>query len=351
LERRRYNNQFKRKIALWLLEEGRKVKMEEVAKRLQVTKRTLRSWKLKAKKDCSSRSGRPAYSSKIRLRSFILVAKEMNKQGYPGSPTIHKALQGKVPLRLVREYVRKIKKSRCKKLEGIRLKNRVSVDVKYNHVVWAQDGTFLGRDYGKAVEAQVIKDRCSQKVIAISTGHAASGAEVVDLMRKIKKTRPLPLVWITDNGPAYLSKEVSDYVSNEKVVHLKSIPHVPQHNGSAERMMRELKNLSSLGRGNKVHEINSAHSEIVMRADKINKNRLRASLGFKTSDRVDEESLKIELEKCRLNLFKEYQAELEKLCAEMDLRKKRKKEREVVFSLLRKNGLIKITRGGLECVT
>jgi transposase InsO family protein len=222
--------------------------------------------------------------------------------------------------------------------------------VKYNHVVWVQDGTFLGRDHGKAVEAQVIKDRCSQKVIAVSTGHAASGAEVVELLKKIKKTRPLPLVWITDNGPAYLSKEVSDFVSNEKVVHLKSMPHVPQHNGSAERMMRELKNLSGLGRGNKVHEINSAHSEIVTRADKINKNRLRASLGFKTSDRVDEESQKIELEKCRLDFFKDYQAQQEILCAQVELRKKRKKEREIVFSLLRKNGLIKITRGGSECV-
>lgn len=135
--------------------------------RLEVSKRTLRSWKAKAKKDCDKRSGRPSYTTEEHRRTLILVARELHRQGYPGSPAIASALSKKVPLRLIRLYVGKIKLRRRIKLREMQLKMRVSTKVKTANVIWSQDGTHLGRNKKRSLEAQVIKDRGSLKVLSV----------------------------------------------------------------------------------------------------------------------------------------------------------------------------------------
>lgn len=324
--------------------------MEEVAMRLQVTKRTLRSWKLKAKNKCNRRSGRPSVSFATKRRALILVAREMKKQGYPGSPAIAIALKGEVSLRLVRMFVKSIKTHRNKMIRQMRIENRISVKVQSSNVVWAQDGTHLGRINGHAVEAQIIKDRGSQKVLAVSTGYAACGSEIVSMMKNVKKNRPLPLVWMTDNGAAYLSKEVRSFLDNEKVIHLKSMPHVPQHNGAAEKMMCELKNLSLVGKKVCLRDMNMAHEEIASRAEKVNSHRRRMSLNFKTSNECDEQINKVDVNTIRDRFFDEYSQAMKGLCLIKNKALQRKMEREIVMSLLEINGLIKRTRSGEECV-
>ena len=113
--------------------------MDDLAKRLQVTKRTLRLWKAKTKKDCDVRSGRPRYTSADHKRAMILVARELKKQGYPGSSAIAIELKGKVQLRLIRKYVTEIKeRRRLRKLEEIKM-NQVRVEVQSVNVIWTQD--------------------------------------------------------------------------------------------------------------------------------------------------------------------------------------------------------------------
>lgn len=318
--------------------------------RLEVSKRTLRSWKAKAKKDCDKRSGRPSYTLTEHRRALILVARELHKQGYPGSPAIASALSKRVPLRLVRLYVGKINLRRRKKLRDIRELYRVSTNVNVINVIWSQDGTHLGRRNKKAIEAQIIKDRASQKVLSVSTGKSADGSSIVKTMKKIKKVRGLPLVWMTDNGASYVNKEVKKYMKSEKVIHLRSLPRVPEHNGAAERMMCELKRASLLGKKTILHDPVVAHEELVQSALRVNEHRKRKTLGFKTSSEIDEELMNKNVHVDREVLYEEYLSLKKHLQETKKGRELRVSEREMVMCLLEKYELIKRTRGGKDYV-
>lgn len=324
--------------------------MEEVAARLGVTKRTLRAWKAKAKKDCDKRSGRPSYTIEDHRRALLLVARELKKQGYPGSPAIASALSKKVPLRLIRLYVGKIKARRRIKLRELHLQNRISTIVKSANVIWSQDGTHLGRNKKRSVEAQVIKDRASLKVLSILTGNSADGKTIVAMFKELKKTRSLPLVWMTDNGSCYVNKEVEKFMSDERIIHLRSLPHTPQHNGSAERMMFELKTASLLGRKTLVNDNLKVHEAFTTSALIINEYRKRAVLGFKSSNEVDEEMLMTEPNVSREQLYAEYAEEKKRLHENICGRELRMCEREMVMCLLEKYDLINRSRGIKEYV-
>lgn len=324
--------------------------MEEVAKRLEVSKRTLRSWKLKAKKDCNKRSGRPSYTIKEHRRALILVARELRKQGHPGSPAIACALKNKVSLRLVRLYVGKINLRRRKILREARELNRVAVVVKASNVIWSQDGTHLGRMGRKPVEAQLIKDCASKKVICVSTGKSADSVNIVSIFESIKHNREMPLVWMTDNGSCYVNKEVESYMRNEQIIHLRSLPRVPEHNGVAERMMCELKKASLLGKRTVLYDQKLAHEKLVECVQKINLNRKRTTLGFKTSSEVDDEFSNKLLLFDRQSFYEEYCKQKEQLLKTKKGHQLKLYEREMVMCLLEKYELIKRTRGGKEYV-
>lgn len=235
------------------------------------------------------RSGRPRYTSQDHLKGMILVARELKRQGYPGSSAVAISLRGKVQLRLIRKYVKEIKeRRRIRKLEEIKA-NQIRTEVNGVNIIWTQDGTHLGRKKKKAIEAQIIKDRGSKKIISAVTGFAASGKEIVQSLEMLKVQRGLPLVWMTDNGSAYCNNEVEEFVKREKIVHVRSLPRTPQHNGSAEVMMRELKNDCLLGKKSVLVCEQEAHAQLVNSILKINKHRKRQSLSFKTSDEIDEE--------------------------------------------------------------
>lgn len=318
--------------------------------RLEVTKRTLRSWKAKAKKDCDKRSGRPSYAIEDHRRALILVARELKKQGYPGSPAVAFVLSKKVPLRLIRLYVGKIKARRRNKLRELHLQNRISTKVKTANVIWSQDGTHLGRYRKRSVEAQVIKDRASLKVLSVLTGNSADGKTIVGMLKELKKTRSLPLVWMTDNGSCYVNKEVEKFMTDEKIIHLRSLPHTPQHNGAAERMMCELKTASMLGKKTLVTENLKVHEDFTTSALIINENRKRAVLGFKSSNEKDEEMIMNKPEVSREQLYAEYAEEKTRLHENMHGRELRMCEREMVMCLLEKYDLINRSRGSKDYV-
>jgi transposase InsO family protein len=294
------------------------------------------------------RSGRPCYTTTDHRRALILVARELKRQGYPGSSAIAFELKGKVQLRLIRKYVTEIKeRRRFRKLQAIKL-NQVRVEVKSVNVIWTQDGTHLGRKNKKAIESQVIKDRGSKKIIGALTGPTAKGNEIVQTLDLLKKQRGLPLVWMTDNGAAYCNKEVREYVEREKIVHVRSLPRTPQHNGAAEVMMRELKNDCLLGKKSVLACEEDAHARLVSSIVKINKNRKRMSLSFKSSDEMDDEMSVNGRKIDRAVFYEEYCTELKSLVNVGSVREKRMREREVVMCLLEKHEMILRKRNGLE---
>ncbi|MBC7429744.1 MAG: transposase family protein [Bacteriovorax sp.] len=294
------------------------------------------------------RSGRPRYTSQDHVRAMILVARELKRQGYPGSSAVAIELKGKVQLRLIRKYVTEIKeRRRARKLQEIKM-HQVRVEVKAVNAIWSQDGTHLGRKNRRSVEAQIIKDRGSKKIIGAVTGSAANGFEVVQTLDLLKKTRGLPLVWMTDNGAAYCNEEVRKYVEKEKIVHVRSLPRTPQHNGAAEVMMREIKNDCMLGKKTILNCEEEAHASLVNSIVRINKNRKRMTLSFKTSEEIDDE-MRVNSKKVDRALFyEEYCIGLNGLVNVKGVRDKRMKEREMVMCLLEKHEMILRKRCGLE---
>lgn len=334
------------KVGQWLVEEKGQVPLKELAKRLDVSVRTLHNWRAEAQKASPSRLGRPRYTEAMHRQALWKVGRELILQGYPGWRAVAEALGDKVPVRLVQLYVQQFKLRHRKRQRHLRAKHRVCIKVKSKNIIWTQDGTHLGRLKKKSIEAQVIKDRGSQKIIGISVGPSAVADTIIGELEKIKCHRGLPLVWSTDNGSIYLDKKVSAYLEKEKVIHLKSLPQTPEHNGAAEIGMRELKSGSYLGKGRTLKEVSEAREELVRIAKRLNENRLRASLGFETASVVDRKLAQVYTKDVRARFYDECMDAIGRATqVGVTDRRKRLAVRNVVLEKLQKYGFIELKRG------
>lgn len=334
------------KIGLWLIEEKGKVPLKELSKRLLVSVRTLHNWRAMALKNQASKIGRPRHSEAMHKRALWLVGRELRRQGYPGWRAISKSLKKEVPDRLIQLYVRIFKLRRRIRQRNLRAKSRLQVRIKSKNILWAQDGTHLGRKNRKSIEAQVIKDRGSQKIIATSTGSCAKGNEIISLLENAKKERGLPLVWSTDNGSMYLDKNVKAYLEKEKIIHLKSLPRTPEHNGAAEISMREIKKGSELGKGRSLIDVTQANAELNVIVKKLNENRLRASFNYQTASEVDQKLTLVYTNEARDRFYEECIGSMNDVSAMgLSSRKARLEVRNVVLSKLQKYGFIELQRG------
>lgn len=318
---------------------------KKLASSLGVSARTLRNWKKKARDGRSPKIGRPTYTIEQRRKALILVSRELHRQGNPGSPAIYSVLKGKVQRRLVNEYVSLIKaRHRRTKLEILK-QQRSSIQVLSKDVIWSQDGTHIGRIQDKAIEAQVIKDRGTLKTICIQVGMTANELDTLNQLKQLKETRPLPLVWMTDNGAAYIGQGLKEFLRNEKVVHLKSAPRVPQHNAAAERGMCELKKATLLGKKVVLESINEGFERLTKAADKINAFRPRVSKGYKTAKELDVELSSFHDKIDRETFYNMCMQELDGIDESYEKRCAVMMKREAVFTMLSELELIKINRG------
>lgn len=323
-------------IGKWLLEaRSDKTLVPFFSKRLEVTPRTLRNWRKAAQSGKISRIGRPRYPAQMREAAMSLVAIELERQGYPGWRPIAAALP-ELPIRLLQACVQSLKRAHRKRIRQVRKDNRISMDVLARETIWTMDGTQVGRaENGKAVEVQVIKDRGSLAYRAMRTGAPAVSSDVTRLFEHVKQAAGLPLVCSTDNGAIYCSQETREYFEREKIVHLRSLPRTPEHNGSAEIGIRDVKETTQL-----------TGMAIESTAEKINRNRLFGSKSFKSPSQLDEE-LTVAYNKVSRDEF--YERCMNRLCkvsrSTLSRKEKRRAEREVIFRTLEEYGLIQRTRG------
>lgn len=333
-------------VAKLLCEEKRvRGEIKQTAKILGVTPRSLENWIKMYKCGGNAKVGRPSYSTALRKHAIWLVEREMIKQGYPGSRVIDKTLKGEIPTRLIQELVKKYKARKRKRDREKRLLNKKSSSVLMKNAYWVQDGTHLGRIERKAIESQVIKDRGSLKTLGIKTGTTADAKDIVTFFEGIKKSRGLPLVIGTDNGSAYCNEQVKTYLKQEKVVHLLSLPRTPEHNGSAEITMCELKKEAVLGKGMALDCPYEAHALLVKAAERIN-DRLRASKKFKSANEIDDMLVDARDMIDRDLFFEECERGISLLTEKTNnVREQRMLERELIMGTLEKHGAIKRTRG------
>lgn len=330
---------------------GQLITQERLAQALDVSPRTIRNWRSQAKAGRYPKIGRPAHDERAHRLALLRVGRKYLPQPGCGSRPIAALLRGQVPTRLVQLYVKRLKACERSRKRTRILRSRCHAQVLATNALWVQDGTQLGRQEAARIEAQVIKDRGSLATVGIATGEPACGREIVNLLGHLKTARGLPLVLGTDNGSAYICNETADYLRQERVIHLRSLPRTPQHNGAAEIGIRELKSCAKLSSALQV-EPEAAFEAITAAALSLNHNRPRSSKGLKTAAQLDE-TLPVSYHFVeRDRFYKECSRRMQEAVQEtIGSRASRMAEREAIFSTLEMFGLVKRYRGGSQTTT
>lgn len=266
----------------------------ELARAYATTPRWMRELRRRAAAGETPRPvGRPRTPPEARAAVRTLVAAELDVQGLgAGERVILRALRQKDPglsRMLVREELAAEKRARRARTAGILAQRRESHEVTARDAVWAEDATHLGRTAdGSEVVAEVATDRATLATVSASAGAPATGAEIVSGLERMAQERGgPPLVWQTDNGPAYASAEVQAWLAARHVIGLRSRPHVPTDNPVAEHKNRELKEESGLGRGVALASVAEAGHRLGAARDRLDQGRRRSTRGWLTAQQLD----------------------------------------------------------------
>jgi transposase InsO family protein len=266
-----------------------------------------------------------------------------------GGEAIYEALGGDVPLRLVRWAARRLKERHRRRRAKRRAELRTSVRVLRKDVLWSLDATHLGRDAtASKVEGQMLREGATPLVLGATVGPPVTSDDVLRLLEAARQERGgLPLVLGTDNGSPYTSREVEAYLSERRVLHLRNLPHTPQHNARVERAIGEVKDLTDLGKSVRVGVLGAAR-RIATAIPRLNACRLRRSLGWKTAKEVDRELATGYDETTREEIYEAAREAVRNAVAnEENGRARRRKEREAILATVEAYGLILRTRGGV----
>jgi hypothetical protein len=220
------------------------------------------------------------------------------------------------------------------------------------NALWVQDSAQVARDFdGGKVESQVIKDRGPLVTVGITTGGPTRGTDVIALLEALRCTRGLPFVLGSDNGSPFVCENVEAYLRLHEVIHLRSLPHTPEHNGSAEVGIAELKRCAQMG-PDVVASFQQAHTSTIRAAILMNKNRIRASRGFKTGAELDEKMIASHQQVRRALFYGECSKRIKHVRQSgFEYRAMRMAERDAIFGTMEHYGLVKRYRGGNQATT
>jgi transposase InsO family protein len=236
-------------------------------------------------------------------------------------------------VRLIRDVVAELKRRRRRRREAHILANRTSVKVhKPGALVVLDAAKVPGQKGGECI---VYKDRGSLIVDAKASANKATRAsDTLAVLSNLKDQGRLPLVAATDNGSPFVADPVEDFLHQNKVVHLKSLPRVPQQNGSAENAVGDVKGLVKDG------------ATLGDACQILNHCRKRESLDWKTATEFDQEHFEPCTMEVRNEFYNAAKAAIE--VAQLGTKnayEKRKAEREAIFQTMESFSLITRIRG------
>lgn len=319
-----------------------------IAQLLGVSRQTLWSWK-RAAVTPPRAMGRPRHEvSSVRACSCaVRRVMRMEADGAMGGERAWRMLGERYPLRLVRICVKT-----WKARDGVRarrrvMSNRVSVQVDVRDAAWTIDGTQVGRDgAGKKQALELGRELRSLGYLPAEVGGPQCGSDVIAVLEAGRRARGcLPLVVITDNGPENVNAEVAAYFRRHRIVHMRSAPHVPQHNGWAERGVREVKDAMRCAAS-----VVCTRAELQARANaaiaRLNERRLRGSRGWQTSAEITAAEPPAEVLVDRSLFYVAACSAAEEAVRDLENgRAKRMAERSAILQTMERFCLIRLTRG------
>jgi len=293
-----------------------------VASALGVSERTLRNWRRWGQSE-SKKQGRPGRTEEERKLARLKVFELMKVHASPGWRPIAAELKGIVSVRLVQEYV-----AEYKRLHKPKKTVTQKIEVTKKNIIWSIDGAFT-REH-KKIENQVIKDRGSKAWVGYKKA-ASCSRDVIVMLEESSCTVGLPLVLSSDNGSAYKSKELAQFMRERKIVHLMSLPRTPQHNGAVEVGIKELREIMAAKGSGLDEAIDCAN----LRLRLYGKN-------WSVANEVYQNAVVPYTDNERDDFYESCARRLSDLSREpLSFRERRMKEREVILDELKVRGYIK----------
>lgn len=297
-----------------------------------MTTRTLRSWKKQAAEArAPCRRGRK--KTIATLGQLLAIAREWRRQGRTvGSRPIIAAMKG-VQVRLIREVIAELKRHRRARHRAHVLANRTTVKVHKPGIMVVLDAAKMPSEEGG--ECIMYRDRGSLRTDVKESEHEATRAsDTLKVLNELKSSSRLPLVAGTDNGSPFVAGPVKDFMHENKVVHLRSLPRVPEQNGSAEHAVGEVKGLAKDGitYGDACRILNDC--------------RKRETLNWKTPTEIEKVHLEPCTEEMRNEFYNAAKTAIETAMLGTETAyEKRKAEREAIFQTMERFSLITRIRG------
>jgi hypothetical protein len=302
--------------------------------------------------EADPRMGRPRTSEEERARVRGLVSEELERQGRTAGwrPILHalRARGERVSTMLVQQELARLKEAARTRQRATLEPLRQGHEVLAREALWAQDATHLGRDgAGGAFEAEVARDRATTSTVIVSAGRPATGEDLVGLLGAARLERGgLPLVWQSDNGPAYRSEVLACYLTANLVVHLRSRVRTPTDNPAAEHANGELKAESGLGQGRIPGGATEAQRLLEEARARLDHNRPRASRAFATAQELDQRLPRAEALVSRARFYAQARAAIERAVLGIEgERARRKAEQEAIWNVLEMHGLARRVQG------
>jgi len=275
------------------------------------------------------------------------VIEVLQNLGYKTGKDTAKALLKDLPMRVISALLRVLKAEHEAELAQRIKKGRVHVKVLAQGTLLAQDSTHVGSYRGRKAWAEVAKDAATLQAEAFGDGKPITSDGVIEHLEFLKASGQLPLVLATDNGPAYKSTKLADWLAKHQVIHLLSRPRTPTDNGRAERGIGEGKALAGLGKG--VQLQTKALGAIILNQalQRLNQHWPRRSKGGLTAAQLRQT---LPHWRCMTSRNKFYRAACSAIKAVKadNKRVQRREIREAIFRTLESFGLILRTKGDLK---
>ena len=326
--RKEYPATLKKRVGSWLRSAPRG-KRKLVAEVLGVSDRTLRSWRRLG--DETKKRGRKPKPKSLTEKKMIL--QEWYKQGKPGWRPTASALPG-IRVRVIQETIAAAKKRQRRRAMEKTKKLRVSIEVKKVGTVAAMDGATVR----KGEDLVIVRDRGSLAVQVKACHGPLRSTDTLEVLQKMKAEDRLPIMLCTDNGSPFCSRVVKDFLEKHHVIHLRSLPYVPQHNGSCENAVMDVK-----------RQLNDGKS-IDQTCEILNKCLRRRRLGWKTAHESEVLNFSPNNAEKRIEIYEAAKLAIKEALLGMNSGyEKRKAEREAILSTMERFELITRTRGDQTC--
>ena len=329
-----------------------------IAGRANVSVRTIRRIAAIGKKgECERpKLGRPALPQAIVKDARQRIGQLLDHVGWQhGEGAVLGKFKSAFPRSLVIRVLRDLKARRRRRIRAASLARRVAFRATAQGVLWSVDETQLAPRSSASDEAfiEIVRDPATRETWATELAPPATGeAAVAWLEDMIEATGFVPLVVSTDNGAPYKSGVFTEFLERHQIVHLRNLPHTPQHNAHAERGVKEVKAALGIPRGKL--QLPGAWLGPRLRGALryLNHGQKRGVLNGRTAAEAAAELPIAETLVDRQKFFTETRAAIGTAVQDCNgARAARLAERKAILQTMARYSLITITRGGKDVAT